>query len=285
MDIQITNGKLTASFKNKGAELISLKDDNGREYMWGGNPDFWGKHSPVLFPIVGTLKNNSYSYKGNSYSLGRHGFARDMDFVVKQKDDISVSFSLVYSDETLNLYPFNFELIISYRLDENNLIVQYTVKNHSSEEQMLFSIGAHPAFALTGNFPDYNLHFDREEKLMATPLHDDLLSNNENVIALQEKALPLRYSLFENDALVFKQLQSRSASIAFQGHPFLKVIYDDFPSLGIWTKPGAPFVCIEPWQGYADNVNSNGRLEDKEGMITLAAGQETSKSFSVEILN
>lgn len=253
--------------------------------MWGGNPDYWAKHSPVLFPIVGTLKNNSYSYKDNSYSLGRHGFARDMDFVVKQKDNISISFSLVYSDKTLELYPFNFELIISYRLDENNLIVQYTVKNHSSDEQMLFSIGAHPAFALPANFSDYSLYFDGDEKLIATPLYNDLLSNNENVIALQEKALPLHYSLFENDALVFKQLQSRSVSIAFQGHPFLKVIYDDFPSLGIWTKPGAPFVCIEPWQGYADNVNSNGRLEDKEGMITLAAGEETSKSFSVEILN
>lgn len=253
--------------------------------MWGGNPDFWGKHSPVLFPIVGTLKNNSYSYKDNSYLLGRHGFARDMGFVIKQKDDISVSFSLVYSDETLKLYPFNFELIISYRLDENNLIVQYTAKNHSNDGQMLFSIGAHPAFALPGNFSDYSLHFDREEKLIATPLHDDLLSNNENIITLQEKMLPLRYSLFKNDALVFKQLHSRSVSIAFQGYPFLKVIYDDFPSLGIWTKPGAPFVCIEPWQGYADNVNSNGRLEDKEGIITLAAGTEASKSFSVEILN
>lgn len=285
MDIQITNGQLTASFKNKGAELISLKDDNGREYIWGGNPDYWAKHSPVLFPIVGTLKNNSYNYKDNSYSLGRHGFARDMVFNIKQKDDISVSFSLVYSDKTLKFYPFKFEMIISYRLDENNLIVQYTVKNHSSDEQMLFSIGAHPAFALPGNFSDYSLHFDREEKLIATPLHDDLLSNNENVITLQEKALPLRYSLFENDALVFKQLQSRSVSIAFQGHPFLKVIYDDFPSVGIWTKPGAPFICIEPWQGYADNVNSNGRLEDKEGIITLSAGEEASKSFSVEILN
>ncbi|WP_297333417.1 aldose 1-epimerase family protein [Flavobacterium sp.] len=285
MDIQITNGKLTASFKNKGAELISLQDDNGREYMWGGNPDFWGKHSPVLFPIVGTLKNNSYNYNGKAYTLNRHGFARDMVFTIKQKDDISVSFSLVYSNETLKFYPFSFELIISYRLDENNLIVHYTIKNHHTEAPMLFSIGAHPAFDLPGNFLDYSLHFDSDETLTATPLKDDLLTNGMSRITLQEKMLPLRYSLFENDALVFKQLLSRSVSIAFKGKPFLKVTYDDFPSLGIWTKPGAPFICIEPWQGYADNTDSNGRLEDKEGIITLEAGTEASKSFSVEILN
>jgi galactose mutarotase-like enzyme len=285
LDVQITNGKLTASFKNKGAELISLKDEKGREYMWEGNPEFWGKHSPVLFPIVGTLKNNTYRYNGNVYPLGRHGFARDMQFYVKQKDNISVSFSLVYNDSTLKIYPFCFELVISYTLDENNLIVQYTVKNHHTEEVMLFSIGAHPAFALPGNFTDYSLQFEKQETLTATPLQDDLLSDTENKVALQGNILPLSYSLFAGDALVFKKLQSKSVAIAYKNSPFLKVTYHDFPSLGIWTKQDAPFVCIEPWQGYADSINASGNFEDKEGIIALAAGDETSRSFIVEVLN
>lgn len=282
LNITISNNALSASINTKGAELFSLKQDE-REYMWEGNQQFWGKHSPVLFPIVGTLKNNRYFFNGKEYSMTRHGFARDNEFAVKHLNNNSVTFSFTSNEETRQQYPFDFRLVISYTLENNNLYISYTVSNLGSID-MPFSLGAHPAFALPANFEDYSLQFEKDEILWSTPLKDDLLTDHKINIPVVSGELPLSYTLFENDALIFKNTISKEITIKKNGNPFLKVSFNDFPHLGIWTKINAPFLCIEPWQGYSDSFNANGNLFDKEGIVVLRAGSTFRASLSIGII-
>lgn len=282
MNVTITNEFLTATINPIGAELISLKDSSN-EYIWEGNPEFWGKHSPILFPIVGTLKDNTYTYEGNDYNMTRHGFARDNHFVVKERDSRSVVFSFSSNEETLKQYPFTFELELKYTLKEKTLHLDYTVKNLGDKIQ-LFALGAHPAFALPGNFEDYSLTFEKEEGLISSQLENDLVSEKTVKIESDKNKLVLSHKLFENDALIFKTLISKKITLNKLDTPFLNVNFHDFPHLGIWTKANAPFLCIEPWQGYSDSSTSTGKLEDKEGIVLLAPGKEYNAGFSIEIL-
>jgi galactose mutarotase-like enzyme len=279
----ISNSNLTAQINHFGAELFSLKNSENKEYIWEGNPAFWGKHSPILFPIVGTLKNNSYLFNGIEYHLSRHGFGRDMEFELIEKTEKSATFSLISSVETRKMYPFNFELQVCYSLDENKLKIDYKVIN-KNDFIMPFSIGAHPALALPGNFENYSLEFQQQEILKYHLLEDGLISNNTNEIPLNNHQLSLNYSLFENDALVFKTLKFKSISILQNKVPLLKVNFTDFPNLGIWTVKNAPFLCIEPWFGYSDTLEEYDDFSKKEG-IQLLEKKETFKSnFSIEIL-
>jgi galactose mutarotase-like enzyme len=283
LKITLSNSELTATINTFGAELISIKNNSNREYIWEGNPNYWGKHSPILFPIVGSLKNNNYIYNNSIYNLPRHGFAREMDFEVKEKTDLEVVFSLKQTGATLEKYPFNFELQISYTLTNSVLKIGYKVINNN-DFSMPFSIGAHPAFALPSDFKNYELLFEKSEKLIVSTLENDLISNATYILPMENNSLRLNYSLFENDALVFKTIASKSVTITENKIPFLKVHYNDFPSLGIWTKSQAPFICIEPWIGYADTIENNGNLEDKEGIQILGENQTFETNYLIEIL-
>lgn len=283
MTTTISNSNLTAQINHFGAELFSLKNQENKEYIWEGNPAFWGKHSPVLFPIVGTLKNNSFHYKESEYHMSRHGFARDMEFELIEKSEISATFSLTSSDESRKVYPFDFELQISYSLDENKLNIAYKIIN-KNDSIIPFSIGAHPAFALPKPFEDYTLAFENAEILTSYTLENDLLSDNFSTIEMVDNQVPLHYSLFEKDALIFKKLQSKSISILQNQNPLLRVRFDNFPNLGIWTKSNAPFLCIEPWLGYSDTVHSTGNILEKEGIQLLEAKKSLECNFSIEIL-
>lgn len=283
MNTTISNSTLKASIKHAGAELFSLKNNQNKEFIWEGNPDFWGKHSPVLFPIVGTLKNNTYTVNGKEYQLPRHGFARDIEFQLIDKTENSATFSLHSNAETLKIYPFEFELQLIYTLQENALDIQYKVIN-KSETKMPFSIGAHPAIALAENFESYALKFEREEVLKYYLLENDLISNKTEVLETKNSLAPLNYKLFENDALIFKTLESNSLTILENSKPYIKVDFEDFPSLGIWTKEQAPFICIEPWLGYSDTAVNSGDLFEKEGILILDANQAFTSKFSIQIL-
>lgn len=284
MTTTISNSKITATINSNGAELISLKDNlNEREFIWNGNPEFWAKHSPILFPIVGTLKNNSYLYNNEEYHLSRHGFARDNYFELIHQTDNEVVFSLKSNEETLKLYPFQFELQIKYTISGNDLQITYKVIN-DNDFQMPFSIGGHPAFALDKKFEDYALEFEADETLKYYPLENDLLLNKSSKINLEKKTLPLTYSLFENDALVFKKLNSNSILLKENNLPILNFSFKDFPNFGIWTKINAPFICLEPWVGYADTIDANGNIFEKEGIILLEPKKNTTFTFSITIL-
>lgn len=282
MNITITNNYLTAVINPQGAELTSLKDST-QDYMWEGNPEFWGKHSPILFPIVGTLKNNTYTLNGNEYSMTRHGFARDNHFNVKEHNSRNVIFSFTSNDDTKKQFPFDFELELKYELRDKKLSMDYTVRN-TGNTAMPFSLGAHPAFALPDNFNKYSLHFETAEPLISSTLENDLISDKTIQIQTNNGELPLFYDLFKDDALILKSLQSDFIEIKKDGVAFLKVEFNDFPHLGIWTKQDAPFICIEPWQGYSDSYNADGDFTRKDGIVTLQPQEEFSAGFSIETL-
>lgn len=284
MTSTISNTYITVKINHRGAELFSIKaNDTKKEYIWEGNPDFWGKHSPVLFPIVGTLKNNTYKLNNSEYQLSRHGFARDMNFELIDKKENSVTFSIQSSAETLKTYPFEFELQISYTLEDKKLSIEYKVINRN-QSKMPFSIGAHPAFALDGNFEDYELEFEKKEALIYNLLEHDLISDKTQILETKDNFVKLNYPLFENDALIFKNLQSRSLSILKNQIPLIKVHYQGFPHLGIWTKKDAAFICIEPWYGYSDTNESKGIFFEKEGIQIIEANGIFNSKFTIEII-
>ncbi|MBA0883052.1 aldose 1-epimerase family protein [Flavobacterium undicola] len=284
MTTTISNAYITAKINPKGAELFSLKSNNSdQEYIWEGNPAFWGKHSPILFPIVGTLKKNTYKVNNSEYQLSRHGFARDMTFELIDKKEDSATFSIQSSAETLKVYPFEFELQIHYSLEDKKLNIAYKVIN-KNQSKLPFSIGAHPAFALDGSFEDYQLEFEKEEALVYNLLENDLISNKTQILETKDNLVKLNYKLFENDALIFKNLQSRSLTILKKQNPFLKVDFQGFPHLGIWTKKDAPFICIEPWYGYSDTDESTGNIFEKEGIQIIEANEVFNSKFTIETI-
>ena len=284
MIAKLSNSILSIAINSKGAELISIQNNQTkREYIWEGNPEYWGKHAPILFPIVGTLKNNAYQLNGQNYTLPRHGFARDCEFKIISQEAHKIIFSLQENNASLAIYPFAFELQVSYTLIKNELVIGYLIRNNS-QTTMPFSIGGHPAFALKNAFTDYSLRFEKEENLFRYPLENDLISDKTAIIQLQQNILPLNYSLFEKDALVFKSMASNQIQLLEKNVPILNFKYHDFPHFGLWTKVGAPFNCLEPWLGYADTVKANGNLMEKEGITLLEANSKKEISFSIEII-
>lgn len=281
MEYNLKNKYLTATFNAIGAELTTFKSDN-KNYIWDIDTNFWNKTSPILFPIVGRLKNDSYEYKGIKYSLPRHGFARNAVFKVIENNESRILFSFQSNSETKKSYPFDFELQIGYFLDEKSLKVTYKVIN-KNDFQMPFSIGGHPAFSLPNDFNNYSLEFEKKEILYNYSLENELLTNNFESIELVNKKLPLTYSLFEKDALIFKSILSKKVTIFEKDKPYITVHFNNFPSLGIWTKIHAPFLCVEPWFGYADNENNNGNISQKEGIILLEKDEEFDCQYTIEI--
>lgn len=285
----IHNNELSVAISTKGAELQSIiNKDFGIEYMWGGDAAFWGKKSPVLFPIVGGLKNNSYQYNGKNYQLPRHGFARDMEFAVTAQEEDSITFTLNSNEDTLAKYPFHFSFSLRYTLEKNKLSVSYIAEN-AGEENLLFSVGGHPAFKvplIDGTvFEDYYLQFNKMENAGRWTLSaEGLIENFTTPVLENTDRLPLMQSLFNKDALVFKHLQSNSISILNNKNVHgLTVNFEGFPYMGIWNSGNANFVCIEPWCGIADGVNSTGKLEEKEGINSLAANAVFERTWSIAL--
>ncbi|MGV9002854.1 aldose 1-epimerase family protein [Flavobacterium sp.] len=284
MIVSISNQNLLVKIDSNGAELISLLNlPSPKEFIWGGNPTFWARHSPILFPIVGSLKNNSYNYNDTVYSMKRHGFARNLKFKIQNQTENSVTFILLSNEFTKLEYPFDFELVVTFKLIANSLEVSYII-NNTGNQILPFSIGGHPAFALNEDFENYSLAFERNEKLKCYNLQNDLISNEVEILQLINKKLPLTYSLFQKDALIIKQMMSKEISILKNDVPFLKFKFDDFPNFGIWTKVGAPFVCLEPWVGYADTFESSGQILEKEGIQLLKTNSKKKYSYSMTIL-
>jgi galactose mutarotase-like enzyme len=283
----IENEFLKISAKDSGAELISIKNKkNNLEYLWQGDPQFWGRRAPVLFPIVGKLKGNKYKAEGNSFELPQHGFARDAYFDISEKQDGFLTFTLKSNAETLKVYPYKFELDIKYKLIRNKIEISYEVKN-KDDKKIWFSIGAHPAFNCPIDpklkFGDYFLEFETEENADKYLLEDGLLNGKKEKLLNKEKKIQLTDKTFLNDAIIFKNLKSTALSLKSNSSPAsLNFNFKGFPFLGIWSKPG-PFVCIEPWFGHADMVDFSGDLKDKEGIQGLDKGASFSCSYSVEI--
>ncbi len=284
----IENEFLRIAVHSKGAELQELFVKKiGKNVLWNGNPKYWSKFSPILFPIVGTLKNNQYVFNGKQYQLTRHGFARDHIFNIAPLNDRTIQCVLTHNETTLKTFPFSFKLIITYTLSKEGISVNYLVQNTSDIETMYFSLGAHPAFAIPlfegERYGDYKLIFDKEEQLKRFHLDESgLLTNATSNILLNQHSLPLDHALFVQDAIVLKNLNSRSITLANSKDYQMKFSWYNLPHFGIWAAPNAPFVCLEPWQGYADIDTHNQELKEKEGKITLSTGQDWQANWAVE---
>jgi galactose mutarotase-like enzyme len=285
---KIENECLSIEVSSSGAELKSLfHKASEKEYLWQGNAAWWPRSAPVLFPVVGKLNNNTYRSNGLTYHLPQHGFARDLDFLLVEKHRNKLVFSLRSDENTLNNYPFEFELQISYELLASRVIISYEVKN-TGEQDMYFSIGAHPGFNCPLNdtelFSDHFLEFEKEETLDRYLLDEGAFNGKTERVMSNTKILELNEELFRKDAIVFKNMRSEFVILKSK-HPgaSLKFEFKGFPYFGIWTKPGAPFICLEPWCGIADNKDFNGELKDKEGIVCLEPKNNFLRHYSVEI--
>lgn len=286
MVVTIQNEHLAIDIAVKGAELQRvISTDNGINYMWSGDADFWGKFSPVLFPIVGALKDNTYIYQGQKYTLPRHGFARDMIFDCQQISSTEAVFTLKHSEQTLAIYPFEFELKLIYQLHGTSLTCTYQVSNPSDKE-MLFSVGGHPAFAAPlnneGIYTDYYLQFNNDDELTYHHIENNLISDKTTTLKLEDKILHLQHELFYEDALVFKHLKSNNIKLLNNKNDSgINFHFENFPYFGIWAAKDANFVCLEPWCGIADGINHNQQLEEKEGMEKLGGGGIWKRSWEI----
>ncbi|HMO62103.1 MAG TPA: aldose 1-epimerase family protein [Ferruginibacter sp.] len=286
---EISNEQLRIQIVSKGAELQSvLNKNNGIEYLWQGDAAYWGKRSPVLFPIVGGLKKNQFLHNGKAYTMLRHGFARDREFPVTQQQPNSISFQLGSDAESMAVYPFEFVFTITYSISNNTLQCNYCVVN-TGTSTMYFSVGAHPAFNVplgqNTEFSDWRLEFSSIENTARWPLSEDgLLLTQPEACLNNTLVLPLKKELFYTDALVFKQLQSTTIALANNASPYgLKLHAEGFPYYGIWSAKNANFICLEPWCGVADGINSSGELKNKEGINPLEPGDSFNRAWTVEV--
>jgi galactose mutarotase-like enzyme len=286
----IQNEFLKITVNETGAELTSIESvRTGQQFMWSGNPDIWPNHAPVLFPIVGGLKDNTYYYQGKPYALPRHGFIRNNKKIkmTGQTED-SLTLSLKFDEESLMVYPFQFEFAITFTLFANRVVVSHFVRNHGKED-MLFSVGAHPAFRCPlhegETYEDYYLEFEQVETDATWLLTGDgLVSDQIRPVLHNTNILHLNRGMFDQDALIFKNLKSRQVSLrSTKSAQVVTLSYENFPYLGLWAKPNAPFICIEPWLGIADSADTTQNLTVKEGIQTLKANHHFSAAYTIEI--
>ena len=284
--ICLENEFLKVSLHAMGAELQSvLNKASNLEYMWQAEPTVWARHSPVLFPIVGRLKDDTYNYNGKEYKMGQHGFARNKAFQVIAQTPTMVSFQLTEDEETLSIYPFRFSLTLSYILNEQELTLQYEVKN-TDTQSIYFSIGAHPGFRLplfdNEQYEDYFISFNQAETAESYLIAGGLISNQTNAVFTNPNQLNLNKEIFLQDALVFKNLHANTLTLRSKNHAHgLSLTANHFPFYGIWAQKNADFVCLEPWCGIADSIDSSGELQEKEGIENLTPQATWERSWSV----
>lgn len=286
--IPITSGSLTARINPLGAELWSLTDAKGRELMTDADPAWWTGHAPLLFPVVGRLRNDAYRYNGHEYALPQHGFARQMDFALIAQDKASVLFRLDADEETRRVYPFDFRLDMAFAIEETTLFMTATVVNQGGED-MPFSFGYHPAFAWPlpyGGGKDQHLILFEEDE----PATIRRVGHEPGLIALERFPSPVRnnsliptHEMFEGNALIWDDLNSRRLRWGVPGRPGLDIHFPDLPWLGIWQKPGANYLCFEPWAGMADPVGFDGDIWMKPGIMRLVPGAQREFHMNVRL--
>lgn len=279
----LENQYVSIAVKKHGAELSSFKSkETGIEYLWQGNPDVWYGQSPVLFPIVGTLLNNEYTYKSKDYKMGRHGIARKRDFELKSQGDNYFVLTQSWNDETLDCYPFRYELDIEFRLDGKKLTVTHTVRN-ADDDTMYFSIGAHPGFNC--KIGDY-LEFEENETLVCEKIDEIAVLDGKHYPTLtNEKIFKITANVFDDDAHVLSGMKSDTVYLKSNFRKeVIKFNFGKAPYLGLWAKPAAEYVCIEPWYGINDSHEKKDDFSQKRAIEKLEANKEFIFPWSAEII-
>ncbi len=286
--LKIASSGLSAEIALRGAELQNLCDADGRRLQWDGDPAVWNGRAPILFPIVGMLAGGRYRLDGREYAMPKHGLARQSTFEVVSHDDHAAVLRLSASDETRAMYPFDFRLDLAYTLAEAELRIVATIANLGADP-MPASLGFHPAFCWPLPYGQpregHTIRFEHDEPAPMRQLDGDtLLGPTPIPTPIEGDTLVLRDALFEHDALIFDRLTSRRLTYGAARGPRLAIGFDDLPLLGVWTKPGAGYVCIEPWQGVADPAGFAGTLRDKPGMLIVAPGARHDLAMTVTLL-
>lgn len=283
--ITLANEQIICQFAEKGAELLSLSTvgEHATEYIWTGDPTWWNRHAPILFPVVGALRNNTYTYNGRSYTLPQHGFVRDMNFTCVRSTETTAHFELFSNETTKESYPFDFELYVHYALEGATLHCAYEVTHPGTVDPLIFALGAHPAFLLgTGT--------GQPHIVSSTPYPDTTQLLTGGLLAAPRKQfehadniLTVTHHTFEHGALIFREYAPEHLTLERADGSHVTLSQRGFPHLGLWSKPGAPFVCIEPWDGYADPQEGyDGDISHKPGMSVLTQGRKE-YSWSVRI--
>lgn len=279
----IENDYLTVQINDAGAELHSIVNkENGVEYLWQGNPDIWYGQSPVLFPFIGRLLDDKYRYNGKEYTMQKHGFARKRTFESVSCAGSEAVFVLRSDDTTRPSYPFEFELYVKFTLKGKTLQATHTVVNKTDGE-MYFSLGGHPGFNCA--IGDY-LEFDQPETLDTETIDADSIRIAEKTPVLrEEKRITITEDIFNNDALILSGIRSKAVTLRSDKHDrAVRFTFGDVPFLGIWAKPGAPYVCIEPWCGVNDDRNVRTDVSEKEGIVRLPKGGVFDLVYTAEII-
>jgi galactose mutarotase-like enzyme len=286
--IELRSDGLSAAIDPQGAQLSHLRDAQGRELLWNGDPAHWSGRAPILFPIVGTLNEGQYRWSQNTYALPRHGFARGRRFEVVSRDRHAVLMRLRDDEASRAVYPFAFELDVVFRVEGWQLSMEARVHNRG-EGPMPAGLGFHPAFRWPLPYGSarsaHYIAFERDEPAPIRRLDKaGLLTPDRHATPVCGARLSLDDALFVEDALIFDDLQSQSLLYGAEGGPMLQVEFEGANFLGLWTKPGAGFVCIEPWHGVSDPVNFSGDLDAKPGMALIAPGERQQLCLRVECL-
>jgi len=287
--VALSSAELSAEVNPLGAQLSVLRDADGRELLWNGDPAVWAGRAPLLFPIVGTLAGGSYRLGSKAYSLPRHGFARGRQFDVVAATSSKATFRLNADEATAQVYPFRFQLDVDFALNGATLAVTSSVRNIGQEE-MPASMGYHPGFRWPLPYGEPRAaHFiefaDDEGPSIRRLDADGLLSPEHRPTPVSHRRLELDDELFRDDVVIFDEIRSRSVTYGADKGPRIRVSYPDARYLGVWTKPGAPFICIEPWQGIADEAGFSGDFRTKLGVFTLAPGAAQSLTMEVSLLS
>ncbi len=267
----IQNDFLTVKVADEGAELQSIKDKSGKEYLWQGNAASWKDHAPVLFPFCGYLVNDRYTHNGKSYDMGVHGFAASQTFICENISNDSITYLLASSEETRSRYPFDFEFRVTYTLIKNSISVKFTV-NNKTDGKMYFSVGSHEGIALDGDITEYNLIFDGEAPAHNTLVKERWIDDTIEPAPIKNGIMEFCDSEFKRiDTYVFRDTVSKKVSLFKKGeeHPLVTVEFPETPNLLIWKEPGARFICIEPWHGIDDYFEDTREFTEKQGLITL----------------
>ena len=278
--ITISNEFLNVTINSLGAEVESVKK-LGKEMLWEGNPDIWAGHSPILFPICGGLKDDKFIFEGIEYNLPKHGFAKHLEWEVEFAEKEKAVFLLSWSEETLKVYPFRFELRAIFTIEKTTLKVEYKIKN-LSDTDMYYSIGAHEAYACPGGIENYTIEFEKQEDLKSLSLEGPLLDGGKFSVKENTNELALSKDLFTVDSLIFDDLKSRKVWLKNnESKEKIEIEFKDFGYMLLWTIPGAEYICIEPWCGIPDFVTSDYDITTKPGIIKVAKGETSVKTHSM----
>lgn len=286
--INLKNNKICIGINTHGAELVSLvNNENQHEYMWCGDSKYWGRVSPILFPFVGKLEKQRYVHNEIVYeNIPQHGFARDSEFELVEQTEDTVWFQLIKDETWKKNYPFEFVLRVGYRIEGKAVHVMWTVINNSNEE-MHFSIGAHPAFACGGGLACYSLDMHTNKSEIECGLLNDngVLGNDTVLLPIENGIVNLSDELFAKDALIMDGQGINTITLCDRSKTAILEVRFDAPQLGLWSPANAkaPFVCIEPWYGRCDKAGFNGTLSEREYSNRLASGHSFSKEYVIEV--